>query len=477
MWRAATHASSVRNARVVPKARPDVGEPQQRKTQGSGNPQSKENTNTWKEILQNLLSIKESLLKGADSNRGHAAAISEVIARVEQAAAGAGTTASLDERLERIENLLQKSTKQQEAPKNATWADIVASNTRHIQANHAYGSHVTINNKRHTVRIQLAQAKGLESEQLLQEVKKTIPGAAAVRILRSGDIDVTVPDEATKDKVYTLPATEGLKIYRKDYTIEVPGVPVSLVVAEGSQADNTALAARIIDASKSIAPGLQITRIRWLHNTKESTKRTRAERNQRPRTAGSLIIGLATQEMQRRAVKGGIVINATLYEPRLFERSLQIAQCFNCQEWGHTQNACGKHVTCGRCAGDHQSESCKKEGVSCANCGKKHRAWQRQQCPTFQAYSQGINRKRAILYAQTINIREARDQQASPPEEGWSMITRKRARQNSQEAAKRGPGRPTYISQAARQADQMRIDFGAIPVTFSQATSTQESDE
>ena len=477
MWRAATHASSVRNARVAPKARPEAGGPQQQENPGSGNHKSKENTNSWKEILQNLLSIKESLLKGEDSNRSHAAAISKIIASVERAAGGTKTGAGLEERLERIENLLQRSTKQQEASKSTSWADIVAGGTRYIHANHAYGSHVTLNNKRHTVRIQLAQAKGLESEQVLQEVKKTIPGAAAVRILRSGDIDVTVPDEATKDKVYTLPTTEGLKIYRKDYTIEVPGVPVSLAVAEGSQADNIALATRIIDASKSIAPGLQITRIRWLHNTKESTKRTRAERNQRPRTAGSLIIGLATQEMQRRAVKGGIVINAILYEPRLFERSLQIAQCFNCQEWGHTQNACGKRVSCGRCAGDHQSEACQKEGVSCANCGKKHRAWQREQCPTFQAYSQGINRKRAILYAQTISIREARDQQAPQPEEGWSMTTRKRPRQNSQEASKRGPGRPTYISQAARQADQLRIDFSAIPVTFSQATSTQESDE
>jgi hypothetical protein len=250
MWRAATHASSVRNARVVPKARPDVGGAQQQENQVSGNPKSKENINTWKETLQNLLSIKESLLKGEDSNLAHAEAISKIIARVERATVGVGTSAGLEERLERIENLLQKSSKQQEAPKNATWPDIVAGGTRHNHSDYAYGNHVTLNHKWHTVRIQLAQAKGLESEQILQEVKKTIPGAAAVRVLRSGDIDVTVPDEATKDKVYTLPATEGLKVYRKDYTIEVPGVPVSLVVAEGPQANNTALATRIIDASK-----------------------------------------------------------------------------------------------------------------------------------------------------------------------------------------------------------------------------------
>ena len=46
----------------------------------------------------------------------------------------------------------------------------------------------------------MAQAKGLNNEEILKEVKKTISGAAAVRVLHSGDIDVTVPDEAAKDR-------------------------------------------------------------------------------------------------------------------------------------------------------------------------------------------------------------------------------------------------------------------------------------
>jgi len=38
------------------------------------------------------------------------------------------------------------------------------------------------------------------NEEILKEVKKTISGAATIRVLHSGDIDVTVPDEASKDR-------------------------------------------------------------------------------------------------------------------------------------------------------------------------------------------------------------------------------------------------------------------------------------
>jgi hypothetical protein len=39
------------------------------------------------------------------------------------------------------------------------------------------------------------------NEEIFKEVKKTILKAAIIRVLYSGDIDVTVPDEAFKDKV------------------------------------------------------------------------------------------------------------------------------------------------------------------------------------------------------------------------------------------------------------------------------------
>jgi hypothetical protein len=104
------------------------------------------------------------------------------------------------------------------------------------------------------------------NEEILKEIRKTISGAAAIRVLHSGDIDVTVPDEAARDRAQGLPSTGELKIFKRDYLVEVPSVPLSVRVACEKGADNSHLAATICEALRMMSPGLQITRIRWLHN-------------------------------------------------------------------------------------------------------------------------------------------------------------------------------------------------------------------
>jgi hypothetical protein len=338
---------------------------------------------------------------------------------------------------------------------------------------------------RHTVRVQMPQAKGLNNEEILKEIRKTISGAAAIRVLHSGDIDVTVPDEATKDRAHGLPSTEELRIFKKDYLIEVPGVPLSLQVACGRNADNSHLAARICEASRSIAPGLQITRIRWLHSQGQDAQHQRATGEQPTKTRGSLIIGLSTQEMQRSAIRGGLVIDAQLFETRPFERNLLVTQCFKCQQWGHTQSACGRPARCGQCAGNHATRECPKERVSCANCGRRHRAWQRRECTSYQAYFQTIQSRRIALYTQAARIRtaalEALGAKTQPQSQslptatgGWVTGPRKRTRAASlsPEDSQRRLGRPTHLEQAARDPAQRRIEFSQRGVDATQESST-----
>ena len=194
--------------------------------------------------------------------------------------------------------------------------------------------------------------------------------------------------------------------------MKVPGVPLCTQVIRGKNADNAGLAEAICTGSRGLTPGLQITRIRWLHNQKEEERKRAAGK-----TRGSLVIGFPTQDMQRRAIRGGLVINAQLFEVRQFERSLQVQQCFRCQQWGHTQGICAKQARCGQCAGDHETRNCPKERVSCANCGKVHRAWQRRECTTFQAYFTGLQSRRIALYAQATRIRTAVPQRATDIQE------------------------------------------------------------
>lgn len=417
----------------------------------------------WTAIQAELERIRESL---EEKDAQTAQQVREVIARVKHASQGADATTSVEARLGRIESLLTPAggtprPSQTGIPMGATYASVAASTVRSASET------ASVCQPGYTVRVQLQGAKDLPPEEILREVKKTISGAAAIRVLRSGDVDVTVASEEIKDRAQSLPSTENLKIIRRDYFLEVPSVPLTTGIAEGKQADNTVLAASICEASRVLSPGLRITQIQWLHDQQHAP---RARPDGSPKRCGTLIIGVQTQTMQRAAVRGGLVINAHCYEARLFDRNLIATQCFRCQQWGHTQNACGKQEKCGQCAGAHSTKTCTKDSVSCANCGKKHRAWQRRECLSYQAYFQDIQRRRIALNEQAQSIRGASnagssyyDSSSSQSQaQGWTIATRKRQRAASPagEETQRRAGRPTYVEQAARHPGQTRIAFG-----------------
>jgi hypothetical protein len=68
-------------------------------------------------------------------------------------------------------------------------------------------------------------------------------------VLRSGDIDVTVLDEAAKDRAQGLPSIESLKIMRKNYLVEIPSVGLQVQVNTGKNADNSLLVQMIYNSS------------------------------------------------------------------------------------------------------------------------------------------------------------------------------------------------------------------------------------
>jgi len=399
-------------------------------------------------IARDILIVKRGLEdEGVESP--WLATLGELATRVSHASRDEATRpGGVEARLDAIEETLKKALAQKPSAetKQATWAAVAAGNMRQACAPDA------IHPIRHMVRVTMPQAKGLSNQEILKEVKKTITGAAAIRVLQSGDIDVAVPDEATKDRAQGIPPTESIRIHRKDYLVEVPGVPLDTEVACGKQADNSLLAAAICDGSKGMTSGIQITRIQWLYSQPQ-LQRLLAEGKQR----GSLLVGFSTQEMRRRAIRGGLVINAQLFEVRQFERGLQETQCFNCQQWGHTQIACSKPARCAQCAGAHTSANCPGERVSCANCGKGHKAWQRRVCQAFQAYHETVQRRRVAMLAQGSRMRI---QPPEPRAEGWVEVTRKRSREDSPKRdLQRRAGRPTYIEQAAKDPGQARLGF------------------
>ncbi|XP_076322258.1 uncharacterized protein LOC143231619 [Tachypleus tridentatus] len=70
-------------------------------------------------------------------------------------------------------------------------------------------------------------------------------------------------------------------------------------------------------------------------------------------------------------------------EPNFFDYN--ILQCFKCQRFGHTKNACTAKPRCVRCSGEHTVSDCPKErsDTTCSNCGLQH-ATSFRGCPKFQ---------------------------------------------------------------------------------------------
>ncbi len=305
----------------------------------------------------------------------------------------------------------------------------------------------------------MPEAKGKAPEEILAAIKPTISAAYAVRVLRSGDIEAIVPNQQVKDKILSqATGTDNIKILRQDYPVELWGVPLSLEVASGREANNQGLIQSIISTSKHIA-GLAINKIRWLH-----APNTHATRQAAGKTRGTLIVSLPTQALQHEAVRKGLVINSELFEAQLHDLGTEIRQCFKCSQWGHTQAACGAQARCGECAGPHHTKDCPKARVSCTNCGRAHRAWQRAVCRTFQAFREIVQARKAALQAQTAAVRHGGGGPPAPSRqdpEGFTFVApRKRAREYSfgtgADATRRTVGRPTTAAVAAREAARDR---------------------
>ena len=66
------------------------------------------------------------------------------------------------------------------------------------------------------------------------------------------------------------------------------------------------------------------------------------------------------------------------------KRCRELTRCLKCQGWNHIAKDCIETVdTCGNCAGQHRTNTCKATNKKCASCKTDdHTSWSRQ-CPIF----------------------------------------------------------------------------------------------
>ena len=79
---------------------------------------------------------------------------------------------------------------------------------------------------------------GKTNSKILTAVRTVIKEVYTVKSIRSGNIEVIVPDQTAKDHALNQTSIDGVKILRQNYSVEVLAVPLSLRVDSGKIVDN-----------------------------------------------------------------------------------------------------------------------------------------------------------------------------------------------------------------------------------------------
>jgi hypothetical protein len=290
----------------------------------------------------------------------------------------------------------------------------------------------------------------LTHKEILMKIKPNIQKAIAVEKLRSGDIRITLQDEIAKETLLRndRDASEQLKakILRQDYPIEIQAVSVKAIQVDCTKTpNNTGVIKELIKDNKNNIPGLEITRINWIHGAKSLKARQGKEREPK---AASLIVWVPNQDLQKQMYSRGLAISGRMHNTRLYDAGLQILRCYKCNKWGHTQGSCRARIACGHCAKGHNTEECQSKedqnAVKCVNCGGSHPAWAQNQCPEYAkrvAYRESLRHALAEREAQ-IDIHSHQD---FPTLQTASMEANKRARNEAEGERTRAPGRPRKL--------------------------------
>ena len=282
-----------------------------------------------------------------------------------------------------------------------TWANIAAGNapTTGLNPQKNPAEEITLRPSEGNMPLRNAT----QPKEILNIISKFLNRASpvAARKMRSGDIRVTVTnkDYVTKNKE-SLQHQMDAKILREDYPVEVLAVPRSLAVQEGKDANNSALLRELSTANGKIIPGIQLTRVSWIHQQPPAS--------QLQKTRGSLILSIANHEHQAEAVRRGVVIEGQLFQARLYDYSLRLTRCFKCSRWGHAQGHCpAPHHTCGHCGGQHDTRECQNTGATfCANCkSRSHKAWEVRDCRAYQHLKEQTRQHRVSLLYKSDSIR------------------------------------------------------------------------
>lgn len=354
----------------------------------------------------------------------------------------------------------QVSTKAQ--PVATSWSQIAASSPpTSPPATCALNPSQTVETKRKELKITIKnqQEKENTEKRSIQDIitairsrepKEATKEVIAARRLPSGDLLISTLTESSritleKNKDWLRTIASSAEVLGTTFSVFVHGVRVQGVNTN----DQLHAITDICKDNRLLHPDLEISRIAWPKKVLLDAKRY-----------SSLILETASPETANRIITHGLIHEGEIKSCVRYITEARVTRCHNCQRYGHIMRFCRNNTICSECAGSHRAEHCTKgpqTSRKCAACKGAHRAGS-QSCeierkerlraeytrnhasPLYQCMATGSPNQPGPM-----GLPASEPQASQTSTNGWRIIA----------ATKRG--RPTRISQAARDPNQSRL--------------------
>ena len=247
----------------------------------------------------------------------------------------------------------------------------------------------------------------------------------------------------------------SVEVRAQTYLVRAHGVSVGLM--EDNKVEHTR--ARLNEENKEVHNGLCVLSV------KKPKTATKPRLDGRMKVRSSMELEVSTPEEVNSLVELGLVVEGDLCPCELWQRNLEIKQCFRCGGYGHIARNCRNPESCGVCAGGHSTrlhvDQVHGAKPKCNTCGGDHVAWSKA-CLIRQKEVARINQKRAN---KPVKFAVERAVRAAPvvDEEGFTVVAsrqmrkKRRAEEDTQERAKKPLGRPRKVvrKEGGQQALQL----------------------
>ena len=88
---------------------------------------------------------------------------------------------------------------------------------------------------------------------------------------------------------------------------------------------------------------------------------------------GSMVVFLASEEEAQRLTTNRLVkVGGQVAFASEYQRVARPVRCYNCNRYGHFQSRCVHATTCGKCSGEHRTDTCAATAWRCPACGDTH---------------------------------------------------------------------------------------------------------